>query len=423
MRHALILRARAATIVGAVLAGRNLHQALTRDRERHGRHGLVEELAIGTVRYAPALTTRVAPFLERPLKRADQDVYALLLAGLYQAEHMGTPAAVAVSEAVGATAALGKPWARGLLNAVLRAALDAPRDDDPARNHPPWLVDRLRAAWPHDWQAVLAANDTRAPFTLRLDTRRVSRPAYLETLRARGLEASAHPHVATAVVLARAPALPELPGFAEGLVSVQDAAAQWAAPLLEAQPGERVLDACAAPGGKTGHLLQASPGIRLIAADSDRERILRLHDTLARLQGSRDVEVRLADLTAPAADAPFARILLDAPCSATGVIRRHPDIKIHRRASDLEPLCAIQARLLECLWQRLIPGGTLLYVTCSLLPEENTDQLARFLAQTQDARVSPLALPVGRAQDIGWQILPGEADMDGFYYARLTKAP
>lgn len=421
-RHALTLRARAARIIACVLAGRALDAALDQDRARHGRHGLVEEWAIGTIRYAPRLLARVTPLLKRPFRKADQDLQALILMGLYQALFMATPVPVAVSETVAATDALGKAWGKGVVNAVLRAAQAAEAAHPYAGyNHPDWLVDRLKAAWPEDWRAVLAANDERAPLTLRVDTWRVARADYLERLAAAGIAARAHPLVDTAVVLAQGTAVAELPGFGDGLVSVQDAAAQLAAPLLAPGPGDAVLDACAAPGGKTGHLAQSTPEAHVTAVDADPGRVARLRETLERLGCAARVRVLTQDLAECALEGRFQRVLLDAPCSASGVIRRHPDIKLHRRASDLRPLRDAQARLLDRLWHNVAAGGIMVYATCSVLPEENEDQVTAFLARTADAREEPFAFPAGRRRQAGWQFLPGEAGMDGFYYARLAR--
>lgn len=419
----MILRARAVAIIAGVLAGCALDTALQQDREQAGRHSLVEELAIGTVRHALGLMGIVEPLLKRPFKKADQDVYALILMGLYQARHMDSPEAVAVSEAVATTEALGKGWARGVVNAVLRSALKAivATTPAPASNHPLWLVERLQAAWPERWLTILEANDRRAPLFLRVDTAQVSRDQYLETLMSAGMKAAAHPLVETAIALHEGVRVPELPGFNEGLVSVQDAAAQLAAPILGPAPGDSILDACAAPGGKTGHLAQSAPAAQITAADRTYSRLAPLKETLARLGLSQKVTVIDIDLVTTALNARFQRILLDAPCSATGVIRRHPDIKLHRRAVDLGPLRETQASLLDRLWQNLVPGGTLVYATCSVLPEENEEQIRDFLRRTKDATEGLLSFSVGEQRLHGWQFLPGDADMDGFYYARLSK--
>lgn len=422
IRHAIVLRVRAVRIIVEILGGRAQDTAVDQDRERYGRHGLVEELAIGTIRQALGGGAAVAPFLKRPFKKADQDVYALILMGLYQARHMGSPPAVAVSEAVATTEALNKPWAKGVVNAVLRATLAAsPATPFVLTNHPAWLIERLRAAWPDDYVTILEANDRRAPLSIRVDTQKISRDAYLELLAAAGIRAEPHTLAPTAIIVLEATPVLGLPGFREGLVSVQDAAAQLAAPLLAACPGESVLDACAAPGGKTGHIAQSTPGAIITAVDREPARVLRLHETLTRLDLATRVRVLTEDLAHTDLTESFQRILLDAPCSATGVIRRHPDIKLHRRPEDVAALILTQGLLLDRLWQRLTPGGTLVYATCSILPEENETQINRFLERTPDAAETLFSFSAGRRRDHGWQFLPGDAHMDGFFYARLIK--
>ncbi len=392
---------------------------------------LIQELAYGTLRWLHQLAGIAALLLSRPLKPKDQDVYALLLLGLYQLRFMRVATHAAVDETVAAATALGKPWAKGLLNACLReylrrsADVDARLQTDPALalSHPAWLLEKIRAAWPADWQRIAAANNERPPLTLRVNTRRLTRAAYLEKLRAAKLAARADFVLDTDVTLATPVPVGALPGFAQGEVSVQDAGAQWAAVLLDAQPGERVLDACAAPGGKTGHILERTPGLaELVAVDHEPARVALIADNLKRL----GLSARLVTADAGEAGAwwdgcPFDRILLDVPCSATGVIRRHPDIKWRRQPSDLPKLAATQARLLAALWPLLKPGGKLLYVTCSILPEENETPMRALLARAADATDAPLPAAAGAARAVGRQLLPGTQGMDGFYYACLRK--
>lgn len=419
IRHALVLRARAAKSIANVLNGDSLNDALTTDREQYGRHALVEEMVVGTIRFAFSLQTHVKPFLRHPFKSRDHDLFALLLLGLYQAWYMNTPTPVAVSTAVDTAAALNKPWAKGVLNAVLRAALKAPTGDPITSNHPPWLVQAIQSTWP-EWPAILTANDQRAPLTLRVDLSRITREHYAQKLTDAGIAHYPHPLVATALIIESPIKVIELPDFGQGLVSVQDAAAQLAAPLLAPSPYARILDACAAPGGKTIHLLEYCPTAILTAIDQDPERIRRLHENCARTH-HHPAAIHTTDLLVTPLTNHFDRILLDAPCSATGVIRRHPDIKLHRRPTDITALATRQAALLDRLWQNLTPGGQLLYATCSVLISENEDQIGRFLARTADAAESPFVLTVGQKRPHGWQILPGEGGMDGFYYARLYK--
>jgi 16S rRNA (cytosine967-C5)-methyltransferase len=433
-------QAAAARVLARVSAeGRFLDTALEEElaglpAPMRGKAALIQEMCYGTMREWLRLEAIAGAYLERPVK--DETVHALLLLGLYQLRAMRAPAHTAVAETVEAAAHLERPWARGLLNACLRASLRDPARggralaaDLPAQHaHPPWLIEAARAAFPGDWEAVLAANNARAPFTLRVNTTRITRAQYVARLSAAGIAAAPAPCTESGLALAQPRPVERLPGFAEGLVSVQDAAAQLAAAWLDAPPGARVLDACAAPGGKSAHLLERTPGIELTALDIDRERAARLGENLARLGLA--AHVRVADAAEPAGwwdGRAFDAILLDAPCSASGVIRRHPDIKLRRRPGDLAALADSQRRLLEALWPTLRPGGKLLYVTCSILPDENELRIGEFLARHTDAREQPLPASAGRPRTHGRQILPGEScgdggpSMDGFYYACLEK--
>jgi len=425
-------RALAAQVLARVMGGRYLDDALDEAlAARPPEAALVQELAYGTLRGFHQLTGIARLFLEKPLKPKDQDVHALLLAGLYQLRALRVATHAAVDETVAAAEALGKPWAKGLVNACLRAYLRRRNEADGAvqhdvtlrLSHPAWLLEKFRAAWPDDWERVAQANNERPPLTLRVNLRKTTRSHYLEALRAAGLAARANTALDTDITLETPVPVTQLPGFADGLVSVQDVAAQWATVLLDVEPGSRVLDACAAPGGKTGHLLERTPGLaRLVAVDREPARVARIAENLRRL--GLEAQLVTADAAEPAAwwdDRPFDRILLDAPCSATGVIRRHPDVKLRRKPADLPKLAAEQARLLRALWPLLKPGGKLLYVTCSILPEENQNTVRAFLAREASALEAPLPAAVGRACAAGRQILPGEAGMDGFYYACLHK--
>ncbi|MHB8534365.1 MAG: 16S rRNA (cytosine(967)-C(5))-methyltransferase RsmB [Sulfuricaulis sp.] len=392
---------------------------------------LVQEMAYGVLRWFHQLQTIAGLFLAKPLKEKDQDVYALLLTGLYQLRYMRVARHAAVQETVEACAALKKPWAKNLVNACLRSYLReearaqeaVAADLIAAFSHPAWLIEEIRRHWPDDWESILTAANQRPPLVLRVNRRRYTREQYIARLAAAGIAARALPLTPTAVQLEIPMAVQALPGFAPGEVSVQDAAAQLAAMLLDAQPGERVLDACAAPGGKTGHLLEHTPGLdELVALDRNPARVALIEENLTRLGVT--AQTLAADAADPAAwwdGRPFDRVLLDVPCSATGVIRRHPDIKVRRQSADLPRLVEAQNRLLDALWPLLKPGGKLLYVTCSILPLENEKQMQAFLARHSDAHEAVLAPSAGRARAVGRQILPGDADMDGFYYACLRK--
>ena len=424
-------RAAAARALVAVGEGRSLDAALARVRAEVAadEQPLLQELVYGGVRYRLRLEPLIAARLRKPLKARDRDLHGLLTIALYELMAMRTPQHAAVSAAVEAASALGKPWARGLVNGVLRAllrdpgAFDPPADPGRAHAWPDWLARAIAHDWPADWPAIAASGTARPPMTLRVNTACQSVAAYRQRLAAAGIEAQ--PGAApTALTLAHPVSVESLPGFAEGAVSVQDAAAQWAVPLLEVAPGARVLDACAAPGGKTGQLLEQHPDMgELVAVEADAARAERLRATLERVGGGA-VTPLVADAAASATwwdGRAFDRILLDAPCSGTGVVRRHPDIKLLRRAQDIPALVAEQWRLLTALWPLLAPGGMLVYVTCSILRRENAELIASFLAAHPGAEACAIEQSWGRADGPGRQILPGSQEMDGFFYARLAK--
>ncbi len=396
----------------------------------HSERALTQELSYGVLRYYPRLAYLATRLLNKPLKRKDLDVQQLILIGLYQLIYLKVPAHAAVAETVAATRLLGKDWAAGLVNALLRgfqrgaAQLLAMADADPVARyaHPHWWLTQLQDDWPAHWQDILDANNQRPPMTLRVNVRRGSRDDYAALLQATGSFAHPTPLAPQALTLEKPVDVAQLPGFGDGVVSVQDTAAQLAAPLLDLAPGQRVLDACSAPGGKTAHLLESEPLLKVQALDSDAHRLTRVADTLDRLQLA--AELCHGDAANPQDwwdGKPFDRILLDAPCSGSGVIRRHPDIKLLRTAQDIVTLAQQQRRLLDALWPLLAQGGILLYATCSVLMAENQHNLARFLVTHADAREQPIETDWGHAQTPGRQLLPGEHGSDGFYYARLLK--
>lgn len=393
---------------------------------------LLRDLCFGSLRWHERLSAVLKQLVTKPLKPADKDVECLLRVGLYQLIYQRTPDHAAVNETVKAVKKLGKGWAEKLVNGVLRrflrereALLSAADQQETALYaFPAWLLARVQRAWPTDWQSIVQASNTHAAMTLRVNQRQYTAAAYQAQLAAQGVVADTVECVASALNLHKAVGVELLPGFAQGAVSVQDAAAQLAALLLDCQPRMRVLDACAAPGGKTGHLLEHTAELQLTALDSSATRLLRVTENLQRLQlNAHTVAADAGDVASWWDGQAFERILLDAPCSATGVIRRHPDIKVLRRDSDIAALQQEQARLLRALWQTLKPGGHLLYATCSILPEENSQQIAAFVAEYPDAQVLPLGDSWGHAMAFGRQILPGDAGMDGFYYALLRKQP
>ncbi|MFZ5937662.1 16S rRNA (cytosine(967)-C(5))-methyltransferase RsmB [Pseudomonas sp. HS6-2] len=427
-------RLAAARALAAVLSGKaSLNSSLPAqlDKVEERDRGLTQDLAFGTARWQPRLDLLAAQLLQKPFKAADADVQALLLVGLYQLFYTRIPAHAAIGETVGCADKLKKPWAKGLLNAVLRRAqregeeLLAGMEHDPVVRtaHPRWLQKSLKAFWPEQWEAICAANNAHPPMILRVNRRHHSRDAYLALLAEAGVGASACQYSRDGIVLAEACDVRGLPGFAEGWVSVQDEAAQLSADLLELAPGQRVLDACCAPGGKTCHLLEAEPDLaHMTAIDLEAKRLTRVRENLDRLQ--LDAELIACDARDTASwwdGKPFQRILLDAPCSATGVIRRHPDIKLTRQAEDIPALAALQGELLDALWPTLEVGGMLLYATCSSLPTENTEVIDAFLARTPGARELDLATEAGLRQPHGRQLLAQDGGHDGFYYAKLIK--
>jgi 16S rRNA (cytosine967-C5)-methyltransferase len=426
----------------AVLAvardGRSLEDALAAVASPPALRATVQSLAFGTVRWFPELEACLAALSQRPPERLDPAVRALALVGLYQLAHGGTPPHAAVAETVEAVRVLGQPKAAGFVNAILRrfqreheSVLEAARHDAPARYaHPAWMVEAFRCDWPEDFVAILRAGNGHPPMWLRVNARRQATGDYRAALTAAGIESEGCAFAPEALRLSQPVEIGRLPGFFEGSVSVQDAAAQLAARLLDARDGMRVLDACAAPGGKACHLLELGAGLdELVALDVDPDRARRITGNLDRL-GLR-ATVLVGDLCLPAAwwdGRHFDRILLDAPCTGTGVIRRHPDIKLLRRPEDVAAFADRQRRLLKAAWRLLRPGGRIVYATCSVLKAENARVIEGFLADeseavdvTESARLFWPAQPPVAGSGPGVALLTGAADIDGFYYACVEK--
>jgi 16S rRNA (cytosine967-C5)-methyltransferase len=392
---------------------------------------LAQTLCYGVLRWFPRLDYLVQQLLRKPLRPRDRDLYALLLLGLYQLTELRIPSYAVLSETVAAAEGLGKPWAKSLINGVLRAylrnaaTLQSQIEAHAVAHtaHPPWLLAAIRQYWPQHWAQIIAANNSHPPLGLRVNRLQCSQDNYAQQLKQQGITAYPIPHTECGIVLDQPCDITTLPGFGKGYFSVQDGAGQRVAPLLDLAPGQRVLDACAAPGGKTSHILELEPQLgTLIALDREATRLERLRDNLKRLQ--LQACVVQGDATQPSTwwdGTLFDRILLDAPCSSSGVIRRHPDIKLLRREEDLPSLVALQQRLLRALWPLLAPGGLLLYCTCSILPLENEQQIIEFLAAHPQAREYPLKAPWGLPQKTGRQLLTGTEGLDGFYYACLQK--
>lgn len=367
--------------------------------------------------------------LEKPLRHKDPAIHALLVLGLVQLEVLQLQDYAAVAATVEATRTLKRPQLAGLVNAILRrwqreraqrmATLDAKPQTRHA--HPAWLARALQRDWPERADAVMAADNAEPPLMLRVNRQRSDRDTLIDQLRAAGQEATAHPWLADALVLPHSTDVTRLPGFEDGAFAVQDGAAQVAADLADLRDGLRVLDACAAPGGKACHLLERAR-IDLTALELEPKRAERIRQNLMRLR--LDAKLVIGDAGAPAAwwkRQPFDRILIDAPCSATGVLRRRPDVRLHRRESDIAAMGVQQRRILSALWPLLAPGGRLVYITCSVLRAENEAVVAELLAAQDDARQVPFTLPAGQAAAVGWQILPGDGDLDGMYYAVFEK--
>jgi len=388
------------------------------------------ELVLGTLRWCERLEFILGKLLQKPLRKKDRDLHALLLVGLYQVLMLDTADHAAVSESVDLARHSGKRWAAGMVNGVLRNALRqsdsllAAADAVPSArwSSPDWWIQQVQHDWPDHWQQILEGGNQRAPMVLRVNQQQSGREAYREKLLEEGIGADLHPLVESAIELDAPVPVDSLPGFRTGAVSVQDAAAQLAADQLMLSPGQRVLDACAAPGGKTGHILEIEPDVSLLAIDNTPQRLERVVENLQRLKLKAETVCADAGETKAWWDGrAFDRILLDAPCSASGVVRRHPDVRQLRRESDLPQLSAQQQRMLNALWPLLAPGGILLYVTCSVFRCENAGVVETFLAERDDATELPLDVAWGQKQSVGRQLLPGEQDVDGFYYARLIK--
>ena len=392
-----------------------------------GDHALIQAICYGTLRYYHCLDFILNQLLRKPLK--DQEIKVIILVGLFQLKYMRIKSHAVVSQTV--SAVNKKIWAKGLVNAVLRNYLRqeqnlnnlAEKDELAKYAHPKWIFDLLKTDWPEYFEDILSENNQQAPMVLRVNQLQTTTVRYLQKLQENDISAFISPVTDAAIVLDSAVPVDQLPNFKKGDVSIQDAAAQLAAGLLDVQAGHRVLDVCAAPGGKATHILETQPQIKkLVAVDIDEKRLLSINENLQRLNIKADCIS--GDACHPSQwwdNQLFDRILLDAPCSAMGVIRRHPDIKLLRRLEDIKKLQQLQKKILDAIWPLLKPGGNLLYVTCSILKIENSTQISDFLSRTPDATELPICSNWGIVQAHGKQILTGENGMDGFYYACLRK--
>ncbi|WP_414165818.1 16S rRNA (cytosine(967)-C(5))-methyltransferase RsmB [Superficieibacter sp. BNK-5] len=428
MKKQLNLRSMAAQAVEQVVEqGQSLSQVLPAlqqqisDKDK----SLLQELCFGVLRTLPQLNWLINKLMSRPMTGKQRTVHYLIMVGFYQLLHTRIPPHAALAETVEGAVVIKRPQLKGLINGVLRQfqrqqeeLLEEFTRSDERFLHPAWLLKRLQKAYPTQWEAIIDANNARPPMWLRVNRHHHSRDEWLALLAEAGMEGFAHADYPDAVRLASPAPVHALPGFDQGWVTVQDASAQGCMTFLEPQNGEQILDLCAAPGGKTTHILEVAPEAQVLAVDVDEQRLSRVYDNLKRLGVK--AEVKQGDGRFPAqwcGEQRFDRILLDAPCSATGVIRRHPDIKWLRRDRDIAELAKLQAEILDAVWPHLKQGGTLVYATCSILPEENNQQIAAFLARTPDARLSVTGTP----DRPGQQNLPGMEDGDGFFYAKLIK--
>ena len=427
------VRAAAAEVIAGVLRGQSLSVLLPdyADKVDDKDRALLKQLCFGSLRWYPQIALLLKQLVQKPLRQKDLEIQGLLACGLYQLMHMRIADHAIINETVAASQKLNRQWAKGLVNAVLRnfqrqqPTLMAAQNDNAVftNAHPKWLLNKIADSWPQDQTDIVAANNARAPMVLRVNTLHNSRTEYLDLLTQAGIEASTTDYSQQGIMLANPRDVQELPQFSQGAVSVQDEAAQLAASLLDLQPKQSVLDACCAPGGKTCHLLESQSDLgSVLAIDLEPRRLKRVEENLERLNLTATLKASDAAETETWWDGSlFNRILVDAPCSATGVIRRHPDIKILRKPADIVKLSAIQQRLLEGLWQTLADKGILLYATCSILPDENDQVIEQFLHNHADASVLTIDADWGIKTDFGRQLLPTINGCDGFYYARLQK--
>lgn len=409
------------TLLQIVINGRSMENSLQGDVSP-----LARQIIYGVLRDYYTLDYLTTSLLDKPLPTKHTDLKLLLFCGIYSIRSLNRPAHASVNAAVETSSQLGKKWAKGLINAILRnylrqrTSLDELKDTtiEVRSNHPAWLAARIRTAWPETADQIFSVNNEQPPMVLRVNRLKTTRSEYLTLLANDSIEARPGSLVNSSIVLETPCPVERLPGFEGGLVSVQDEASQLAANLLLTRPGDTVLDTCAAPGGKTCHLLETNPAIMLVANDKDNNRLASVKENLDRLGLS--CELTNMDLL-QIKDRCFNRILLDAPCSATGIIRRHPDIKLLRRNSDIDKLCAIQLGLLSAAWALLEQGGDILYSTCSVLPEENEGVIGKFIHQRQDVQILPIQVDGGINLNTGLQLLPVSGAHDGFYFAHLRK--
>ena len=430
MQKTLNSRATAALILADLLNSKgSLSTALIKLRNRSD-FPLIQELSFGCCRWYWLIQSQLEQFLNHPLRNKDRDIRCLLMIGIYQIREMGVADYAIINETVEAARELNKPWATGLVNGVLRAylrdeTLNSSKNKECPNAHPEWLSRLIKNQWPTQATTVLNANNLRPPMTLRINTQKISRMNYLNLLKKQNL-AGSFGRTETAIILDAPCRVDVLPNFKEGFVSIQDEASQYVPRILDLKPQQYVLDACAAPGGKTCHMLEHEPTLKITAIDVNSSRMQRLTDNLDRQNlSAKTIVADVKDTKKWWNEQHFDRILLDAPCSGTGVIRRHPDIKVLRTYDEVLSSVEIQKNLLKNLWKCLRPGGLFLYTTCSILREENETQIANFLKSTDTAKCESIKINWGVECEYGRQFLPDVSksghNPDGFFFSLLRK--
>jgi len=419
------LRLLAATITHDIMQGSSLLEMLdaqllqlsdARDR------AWVQAVVFGVCRHYFSLQSQLKSLLSSPAKLKDPAIEALLLVGLYQLKYMRTKDFAAVTETVNAAKKMGKQWASGLVNAVLRSYLRQEKTMTFSHDHPDWWQAKLKESWPKQYETIMTEDLKHPPMTLRVNLKKVTRDEYIRLCQSENISCVPCEFSKAGIRLQQPIPVTDLPGFAQGFVSVQDEAGQLAAELLDAKAGDRILDACSAPGSKFTHLLEYYDDIIVVGLEKSKERATLIQDNLSRLQLSATYQVGdVLNAEALFSDDYFDRILLDVPCSCSGVLRRHPDIKLLRKATDIEQLAQEQYQLLKSIWPALKPGGVLLYATCSVFKLENEGVISQFLPNTETAVHEKIDAAFGQECQYGRQILTGMHEMDGFYYAKLRK--
>ena len=422
------IRAIACQVVhNVVVQQRSLNTLLPKASEQVAEkdRALLQELVFGTCRWFYHLEAQHNQFLQKPLHKNDKIAETLLKVGIYQLQYTRIPNHAALNETVAAAETLGVRKLKGLINAILRKVNSlekTPPLEAAIASHPEWIQEKLKYNWPNQWESILQQNNQHPPMTLRVNQQHLNRDSYLQKLLDAEIDAKATPFSTNGISLTSPCNVLSLPNFLDGYVSIQDEAAQLCCSLLDLSPNLNVLDACAAPGGKTCAMLETEPSLTMLALDVDPKRSERITENIERLNLFAEIKTAQAEQVDTWWDGKeFDRILLDAPCSATGVIRRHPDIKLLRKEEDIKNLAVLQLNLLVSLWPTLKQGGTLIYATCSIFSQENSRIIERFLKNEPTAKIVPIESDWGVDTGFGRQLFPQQEGHDGFFYARLTK--